>query len=274
MGALIARGFGWQTLFYYAAAVALILFALNFWFLRESRTEAGYGEAKPNPLNLFADTESRPKNMRELLAPLLRSRSFLIVCALSLGCTIIRETFNTWTPTYLRDHLGYSNSQAAFASAIFPAVGTVSVLASGWISDRLGANGRSIILFIGLAAATAALLLLTSFRASASASGGPWPLVAVGGVALCLLGPYSYLGGAFAADFGGKQASAAASGIIDGVGYLGAFASGDTVARVAVSIGWQGVFVALAVVSALAALGAAYLCLLSARASREGRHLP
>jgi sugar phosphate permease len=82
------------------------------------------------------------------------------------------------------------------------------------------------------------------------------------------------LGGAFALDFGGKQASAASSGIIDGVGYLGAVAAGDSVARVSVAFGWQRVFTVLAGVSVLAALAAAYLCYLSAKAVREGRHLP
>ena len=71
-------------------------------------------------------------------------------------------------------------------------------------------------------------------------------------VAFCLLGPYSYLGGAFALDFGGKQAGAASSGIIDGIGYLGACSPADTVARVAGAFGWKGVFVALAGISALA----------------------
>ena len=61
------------------------------------------------------------------------------------------------------------------------------------------------------------------------------PLVGIGIVAFCLLGPYSYLGGAFALDFGGKQASAMSSGIIDGVGYLGAVAAGDSVARISVA---------------------------------------
>ena len=68
-------------------------------------------------------------------------------------------------------------------------------------------------------------------------------------------------------DFGGKQASAASSGIIDGVGYLGAVLAGDSVARVAVAFGWQGVFVALAAVSAVAAVGAALLYVLTARAA-------
>ena len=59
-------------------------------------------------------------------------------------------------------------------------------------------------------------------------------------------------------------AGAVSSGIIDGVGYSGAVAAGYLVARVSVSFGWQGVFVSLAAVSALAALGAGYLYLMSA----------
>jgi len=272
MGALIGRGLGWQVLFYYAAGVTGLILAANLLFLRESRTAAGHPESKPNPLNLFADAESRPASLGALLYPLLRSRAFLIVCALSLGCTIIRETFNIWTPLYLKDYLGYSTSKAAGMSAVFPGVGAVSVLASGWLSDRLGANGRSIILFVGLSATVAALLLLMSVRSGASSS--LLPLAGIGAIAFCLLGPYSYLGGAFALDFGGKQASAVSSGIIDGIGYLGAVAAGDSVARISVAVGWQGVFIALSAVSALAAVGAGYLCYLSAKASRAGRHLP
>ena len=44
---------------------------------------------------------------------------------------------------YLRDYLGYSVSNAARMSSIFPGVGAVSVLATGWLSDRLGVNGRA-----------------------------------------------------------------------------------------------------------------------------------
>ena len=210
----------------------------------------GTAEAKPNPLNLFAATESAPAGIRALLLPLLRSRAFLLVCLLSFACTIIRETFNTWTPDYLHD-LGFSMSRSATLSAIFPAVGAVSVLVAGWLSDRLGLNGRSLLLFSGLAATAAALRagLRPSRRLGHRAA-----VLAIGIVAFCLLGPYSYLGGAFALDFGGKQASAASSGIIDGVGYLGGVLAGDSVARLARALGWEGVFLALAVVSAAAAV--------------------
>lgn len=271
MGMLMEHGFGWRTLFYFAAAVGGGFLVVNFLFLRETRVDAGFREAKPNPLNLFAESESRPKSVRQLLLPLVRSRAFLLVCLLSLGCTIIRETFNMWTPTYLRDYLGYNVSNAARFSSIFPAVGAVSVLATGWLSDRLGVNGRALIMFVGLTATAAALLVLMTMKSGSS--GSLLPLFAIGTIAFCLLGPYSYLGGAFALDFGGKQAGAASSGIIDGVGYLGAVVAGDSIARVSVSFGWQVAFLALAVVSALAAFGAGCLYFLNAKAAASGKHL-
>ncbi|MFI4880498.1 MAG: MFS transporter [Steroidobacterales bacterium] len=267
MGMLIERGYGWRALFLFAAIVAGVMLLASFLWLRESRTEAGHREAIPNPLSLFAATESPPAGVSALLLPLLRSRAFLLVCLLSFACTIVRETFNTWTPQYLHDHLGYSMSHAATMSAVFPGVGVLSVLAAGWLSDRLGLNGRSLLMFLGLAATAAALLVLMSVPAGVS--GSLFPVLTIGVVAFCLLGPYSYLGGAFALDFGGKQASAASSGIIDGIGYLGGILAGDSVARLAAAFGWDGVFVTLAVVSALAAAVAGALHMLNTAATRS-----
>ncbi len=269
MGALIEHGFGWRALFYFAATASGVCLIANALLLRESRVDAGFAEATPNPLNLFAGSSARPGSLGELLLPLVRSRAFLLVCLLSVGTTIIRETFNLWIPVYLRDDQGYSTSHAASLSAIFPGVGALSVLLAGWLSDRLGVNGRSRIMLVGLSATTAALLLMMGLR---SGSGGALlPLFAIGVIAFCLLGPYSYLGGALALDFGGKQAGAISSGIIDGVGYLGAVVAGDSIARISVSYGWRGVFMALAGVSLLAALAAGRLYLLTAKVAAEGR---
>jgi sugar phosphate permease len=88
----------------------------------------------------------------------------------------------------------------------------------------------------------------------------------IGVVAFCLLGPYAFLPGAFALDFGGRHSAAAASGMVDGTGYLGGALAGTVMARLAVRVGWAGVFTTLTVVSALAALGALYLWRLTARA--------
>jgi sugar phosphate permease len=78
-------------------------------------------------------------------------------------------------------------------------------------------------------------------------------------VGFLLLGPYSYLAGAMSLDFGGTRGSATAAGIIDGVGYLAGWLSGDTVARVTVAYGWRNAFFALAVAAFLTALVALVL---------------
>lgn len=269
MAVLLRHGVGWRGLFLFAAAVGGVVLIANLLFLRESRVEAGYPEARVNPLNLFRDSESTPKSFWALVRPLLFNRAFILVCMLSLGTTIVRETFNLWTPDYFHSFFGYSVSSAASISAIFPAVGAVSVVVVGWASDRLGVTGRSLITFWGLAATALALVVLTSIPRTMSTSAIPVAIVAV--VAFCLLGPYSYFAGAFALDFGGKQAGAASSGIIDGVGYLGGAVAGDSVARVSVAFGWRGVFGALAAVSALSAVAAGYLFLYQSTEERKKR---
>ena len=72
-----------------------------------------------------------------------------------------------------------------------------------------------------------------------------------------VIGPYSYLAGAIALDFGGKHGSATSSGIIDGVGYLGGVLAGDSMARISVRFGWSGAFLALAGTALLSSAAAA-----------------
>jgi len=269
MGALISHGVGWRGVFLFAAGAAGALLLANFLLLRESRVDAGYSEAVVSPRNVYAGQAGRPVGIVALLKPLLLNRAFILVCLLSFGCTIVRESFNAWTPTYLKEHVGFSAGLAASWSSVFPWAGAASVLIAGWVSDRLGANGRSLILMLGLAAAAAALWLLAA--APAGQEHATWALVLISVVALCLLGPYSYLGGAFALEFGGKEAGATSSGIIDGIGYLGGVLAGDVVARIASTLGWHGVFIGLAGVSAAAAGAAAVLHAQQSRAmARSG----
>jgi len=240
-------------------SIVLALILLACWFL----LPRGGATRPADP----TQAKTPPRNSARAVWSLLSVRRFWIACVLSFVLTLLRETFNTWTPVYLHDHAGFSVSRAAGFSAIFPAVGAVSVLVAGWLSDRLGLNGRSLLLFLGLSATAVALLVLMSLHAGAATA--VVAVITIGVVAFCLLGPYSYLGGAFALDFGGKQASASSSGIIDGVGYIGGVLAGDTVARVARAYGWEGVFVALAVVSALAAVCAGVLFVLTTKAARS-----
>jgi len=266
MGYLIGYGFGWRAVFQVAAGTLLVIFIANLLLLKESRARIGLPEPPVNPLNLFGaeGSDPKPSSLGDLLGPLFRSPAFWIVCGLSAGTTLVRETFNTWTPTYFNQVAGYSHAEAASMSALFPFFGGVSVLLSGFWSDRLGRHGRAAIMFYSLLASAVALCALGSLRAG---GGRLLPAILVGVVGFLVIGPYAYLAGAIALDFGGKHGSATSSGIIDGVGYLGGILAGDTVARISVRFGWAGAFVALAGVALLSSAGAALLYVTQRRAA-------
>lgn len=258
MGRLLHLGLGWRSVFFVAAGVLAAIFVLNVWLLRESPKQLGLPEPETNPENVFGyeGADPNPTGVGDLLKPLLRSPAFWLVCLLSLGLTLLRETFNTWTPTYLEEGVGLDKASAASASALFPFFGGISVVLAGYLGDRLGRGGRALVILAGmvLAGMTLAVLGYVDFHGSTR-----WPIVLVSTVGFFLIGPYSYLAGAIALDLGGKHGSATASGFIDFAGYLGGVLAGWGLARLTMSVGWRGTFVVLAGVAWLSsALAAVY----------------
>ncbi len=250
MGLLLGWGFGWREVFFTAAGVLFAFFALNWLWLRESPVAIGLSEPAASPLSVYGSEggDARPATLASLLRPLLTSPQFIVVCLLSLGLTLLRETFGTWSPAYFADTINASSAQAAGHSAWFPLSGGASVLVAGWLGDRLGKLGRAAVIVAGclLTAGVLSILGTADFAADSLA-----PVWLVGLTGFLMLGPYSYLAGAISLDLGGKQGGATACGIIDGVGYLGAMAAGDSVARLSVKYGWHGAFQALAAVALL-----------------------
>ena len=258
MGFLLEAGLGWRGVFLVAAGVLGVLWVLNFTLIRESPRELSLPEPSTNPTNLFGALGDIPRAeaVGEVWATLTRSPAFGIVCLMSLGVTMLRETFNNWMPTYLVEGVGLSPAQAAGRSALFPLFGGVSVLLAGFLGDRFGRRGRAIVILVGitLAGLALAVLGLADLRGRVGEV-----LVLLSVVAFLLIGPYSYLAGAISLDFGGKHGGATASGIIDGFGYLlGSVAAGAAIAKLSVVLGWQGVFRVLALVALLTSLAAAF----------------
>jgi OPA family glycerol-3-phosphate transporter-like MFS transporter len=262
MSLLLAHGVGWRGVFFFAAGALVVLMLINLLLLREAPEERGLPAPEVNPKNVYADEEPAGDGERArvgtILRPLLTSFPFWMVCGLAFGTTMLRETFNLWMPTYFVQFAGLTASAAASRSALFPLCGGISVLLGGFLSDKLGPNGRNILIVAGMTACTVCLLLMGRVPDHA----GEWaPTVLVGLVGFMLLGPYSYLAGAMSLDFGGQRGSATAAGIIDGFGYMAGWLSGDTVARIAVAFGWRSAFLSLAGVSFLTALVALVLAL-------------
>lgn len=255
LGQLVSAGYEWKSLFLISAAVLGVILIANFLLLKASPKDIGEAEPEANPENVYGSDghEDRQTGVLALLRPLLGSGTFWAVCALSFGFTLIRETFNNWTPEYLTEVAKMSPGSAGTASSLFPLFGGLSVIACGYLSDRLGRGGRAAIIFFGLVLSVPALLALGYLPVGHSPEAAE---IMLGAIAFVMLGPYSFLAGAVSLDFGGKKGSATAAGWIDGIGYLGGMLAGSGVGEIATKWGWSSAFLALAVVTGVSCIAA------------------
>jgi len=74
-------------------------------------------------------------------------------------------------------YVGLSQQPGAGRSALFPLLGGVSVLVAGWLSDKLGLNGRNLVMVFGMAASTLPGALARTPDTRANGRGGAGALV-------------------------------------------------------------------------------------------------
>ncbi|MBX7075557.1 MAG: MFS transporter [Pirellulales bacterium] len=273
LGGLLQAGFGWRGMFYVAAGTLAMISAASFVLLRASPRSIGAEEPAESPENLFAasQAEDHPGGVVALLLPFFTSPAFWMICAMSIGLTLIRESMLFWLPTYLEEVTGMRPGDAGSWSAIFPLFGGVSALVAGHLTDRwVGSRGR--VMFPALALLVVPLALLAYVPQQST----PWmPLTCFSATAFLLLGPYTFLTGVLALDFGGKRGSSTAAGLVDGAGYFGAVVSTRYAGSVAESYGWDAVFQGAAIIAALTSLAAlAYWMLDAAQRRRRARRPP
>ncbi len=242
----------WRAVFFIAAATTMSIGLAIRLSLKSDPSEVGADEPAANPVNVYGEDGQSSENvpLRERLLPLFSSPLFWMICLTNLGLTLVRETFNFWTPTFLVEVAELRAGDAAIGSLLFPLVGAVSAILGGTISDRLGGrHGRVMVPSVLCLTAALAVLALVDL------SGRPTlALFLISTVSFFLIAPYSYLSGVMALDLGGKRASSTVAGLSDSAGYLGAILSGQAVGVIAKRYGWSTAFGALSAVCALTAV--------------------
>jgi sugar phosphate permease len=229
-GRILAGGGDWRVVYFASAGGLLAVLLLCALLLRERPVEVA-----------AAPKTHEPVPLRQLFA----RPAFLGVCVGAFGFTLVNVTLSEWLPVYFTG-IGLSQGSAALASGLYPLMGGVSAVAFGAWGDRIGGHGRQKLLLIGL------LLTALSMAGFLLAKTPTIAFVLVAFSGLVAGGPYAYTVGAAALDLVESKQAASVNGIIDGVGYLGAILAGEALARLAVALGWNGAFAALAGVCLLA----------------------
>jgi len=160
----------------------------------------------------------------------------------------IRYTVFSWFPLYLVEAKGFSSGEAAYASNGFEIGGIVGLLIGGYFADKFFNKNKGRLAWITLIG-----VCVTSFFFSDLSKGGFWMVV----LALALVGFFLYiadslLSGSAAQDVGGAENSAAATGIVNGIGSIGGALAGITPIWVQQHYGWDGVFTLFTILSVVA----------------------
>jgi len=252
----------WSELFWVHAAIFLGIGILMWLFVNPFPEKLGFpdidtytrlreAEGKDTQEGKkVVDLKKTPPPSKSWLVIMLTNKWFWIVCLIYLGLSIIRYVFWSWSILYLRDS-GFGTSLAIIASSAFPILGSLGAIFAGWVSDRMNARRGPILSFM------ASCMVLAIFLFSRVPHNEPiLQVLALALVGFTLIGPYSLLAGAMAIDFGSKHNAAAAAGIIDAVGAVGAIFSGAGMGFLIDKYDWNGAFMIVIGI----ALGTALLC--------------
>ncbi|RHY04677.1 hypothetical protein DYB36_003042 [Aphanomyces astaci] len=167
---------------------------------------------------------------------------------------LVRYTFLGWLPFYLTAMLGYSAAESVLLSTAFDLAGTVGSVVCGYASDAwCGGYSARIVAPMCVLCGVATVLY-----PHVAASGQIANIAIMAAVGLFVAGPDSMLGGAACAEICERahapSASTGATGIVNGMGSLGAIASGMLPILVKGSYGWNVLFYTMGGLSVMGGL--------------------
>ncbi|QLG28281.1 MFS transporter [Halorarum halophilum] len=228
VGPIIADALGWPAVFPAFAASALVGLTL-FW-----PTSRGRGRAVDTPTPTLSD-----------LGAVVTNRRVWIVCGLGFLAYAVYLFMNSWAPSYLTEELRLSLAVSGVLAALFPAVGILSRVTGGLLSDRLFDGRRRPVVLLAFLVSTPIVAGFTALRTVPVVVAAL--LVAGFAIQLCLGLVFAYV-----RELVEPAVAATAVAFLTSVGLAGAFLSPIAAGAL---IGATGYGAAFAVAGVLGLLG-------------------
>ena len=257
---LMAVYFGGWRFAFFIPAIVLAVITILFFLLQKNRPqdmdlppieeyhkEEPVSEEVPNNEIVSEPEEGSWKSIIEVI----KNPMVLRLGAVYFFIKPTRYAILFWGPLYISESLGTGMAESAFVNAAFFLAGPFSVLAAGYASDKIFQSRRMPYCVISMFV-LAALLFFFNDLASVHSS-----LVSAGllfSVGFLIYGPDSLVSATAAVDFGTRKGASTASGVINGMGSIGAIAGGTIPGFFKDSWGWDGVFMFLSASVLIASL--------------------
>ncbi len=261
-GAIIAAGGGWREVFIYPPIALLVVFILSLLLAKDSPEDLikGTSFGKSSAGKQAIVTKELKENQHEakpieIIKDLISLPLFRQLLLFSFLTTFLRSVFFFWTPKLLVD-IGMGTSNAILKSALFPLLGCLGTILLGWYTDNHAKNGdRAKMMWIMLTGLIISLVLVSLLMSSPTPN-NDMIVVFVGLCGFFLLGPYSMSSGCLTLDIAGAKAAGSATGMIDGLGYIGGALAVWSAGALSDHLGWSQVFMFLAGCALLATFSA------------------
>lgn len=260
LAGFLVESWGWKAAFYVPALWCLPVGALVLFLLRNEPEDMGLPHIRDDlgGGSGGAVDEGGEWTVWRILKTTL-SNKMIWNLAMSYFCfNAVRYTFMNWAPQYFVQYHHQTIKGSAFLAVVFPLIGALGALASGWISDRFFDSRRApvcsvfLLILSGMCLAFIPIASEDTFSATL--------VLAVAG--FVIYGADATLTGAAAVDLSHPKAAASAAGFIMAMGNFGSmFVAGAGVGEMLTKFGgdWSMVFSLLAGLSLVAAALAAVL---------------
>lgn len=204
-------------LVFFIPAMILLFFAfIDVFLIKNSPSEANFEDFDTHDAS--SDEMDKTFTMKELLGRVFRSPLMMTIAAIEFTSGVLRNGIMQWYFIFAKEVPAMNDIFFTKNWGISIAIsGMLGGFAAGYLSDKIFQSRRAppaVIMNLVMV-----VLLVTMLCTLFS-----WPfMVGLCAVLMCfaVIGVHSLMSGTAAADFGGRKATATASGIVDGFVYLG-----------------------------------------------------
>lgn len=242
----------WRFAFFIPALILLVILILFYIFQKNSPEDVGLPpieEYHKESVGVIEQTKESGDNSAEegswqMTLSVVKNKMVLLLGAIYFFLKPTRYAILFWGPLFVSDTLGTGMVESAFVSGAFFLAGPISVLAGGYASDKIFGSRRMPYAAISMMLLAVLLFFFNDLASMHSMTVSAGILFLAG---FLVYGPDSLISATAAVDFGTSKGASTASGIINGMGSIGAIVGGTIPGFFKATWGWDGVFIALAI---------------------------
>ena len=254
MSAFLITHYGWQSVFYVPAILAMIFCFFFYKNLQDKPSSIGLPDIEkykdPNYVEPIKETsEEDTVSYKEIFKKYIIKNPTVWLLALAyIFVYVVRYGTFDWLVMYQMEAKNYAIAEATRKLSFLPLVGVLGTIGAGFVSDKFFNGKRAPVNIICLLLLAVCIYLFKINTVSIL------DYVYIGAIGVFTCGPQVLIGGLSAVESSSKKVASAVTGFCGMFGYIGAILSGAGTGYIIDKFSWDGA-IYFWILSALISLG-------------------